>query len=104
MVALLRGDRKNFRGLPPAGIAPMDLEEEDEEDREDRAKRVRTDAALRLDDRRFNHAQAKEDYVRNICLRPRQDSEGGKSTSRVPVLGRGLEDEDGLEIELSTIQ
>lgn len=82
--------------------APLDMEGDTAEERVERVKKARTNAALELDDRRFSHGKAKEDYVRSVLGVQRNGGEA--PTSRVPMLGRGIDEEDGLDFDLSTIE
>lgn len=83
-------------------VAPVPAEDGDEEvsRQKDGAKLVKTKVAVQFDDRRFHHSDANRDYVRSICTGSRPD---GKETSRVPVLGRGLEGQGDLELDLATV-
>jgi len=83
-----------------AAAATADGVNEDPEGRDGGRTRARTDMAVQLDNRRFSHSEAKQNYIRSICSGARPD---GHETSRVPVLGRGLEGSDGLEIDLATL-
>jgi len=62
---------------------------------------VRTTAAVQIDNRRFNTSEAKENYVKSIC---RGQKPASLETSQVPVLGRGLEEDVCLELDISTLE
>lgn len=86
--------RKRFKG------EVAEEEEEKDADQLEQEKRLKVSIALQLDERRFATSEANDNYFRSI-------REGGKieaySTSRVPVLGRGFSEKDGLEIDMATI-
>jgi len=64
------------------------------------AKRVRTAAAVQLDERRFNTSEAKESYVKSICKGQKPED---SATSRVPMLGRGLDTSGSLELDIAEL-
>lgn len=85
----LRGDRKGVQMASAAKEAVANAQE-------DSSKRARTHAALQLNNRVFSHSDAKGDYARAVCSGTKVGA-SSSSLSRVPVLGRGIDDAEGLE-------
>jgi len=101
-----KASKKNARNLRAAALAVATEDWEDEveaaerERRLEAGKRARTNAAMQLDNRRFNSSQAKESYVKSLLRGEKPES---LETSMTPVLGRGLNDDSCLELDISTL-
>jgi len=93
------GRRLTLQQLQPL-LGEDEEEEEEAEVRESEAKRMKTQVALQLDERRFYHSEANHDYIRSVMHGTRAD---GEATSRMPVLGRGLEASKDLELDLANV-
>jgi hypothetical protein len=77
-------------------------EDEEEPDPElvEKAKRLKTAVAMQLDERRFSTSEANDNYFRSIKAGNKADMH---HTSRVPVLGRAMEEDVELELDIATI-
>lgn len=65
------------------------------------ALRMKTTVALELDSRRFQHSEYTGSYIRSVVHGlPVQQAE----TSRVPVMGRGLDESGDLHLDISTLE
>uniref|UniRef100_A0A7S0AHG7 MCM10 OB-fold domain-containing protein n=1 Tax=Pyrodinium bahamense TaxID=73915 RepID=A0A7S0AHG7_9DINO len=99
--SLLKGCRSLHK---PRARAPLPAAEEGEVEDVDglieEANQLKTKVAIRFDDRRLHHSEAIKNYKRAICSGVRPDEQ---ATSRVPLLGRGLEGPGGLELDLATV-
>eukprot|EP00419_Tripos_fusus_P004644 CAMPEP_0172674760 /NCGR_PEP_ID=MMETSP1074-20121228/12905_1 /TAXON_ID=2916 /ORGANISM="Ceratium fusus, Strain PA161109" /LENGTH=739 /DNA_ID=CAMNT_0013492191 /DNA_START=140 /DNA_END=2359 /DNA_ORIENTATION=+ len=95
--------QKAGRRLTLEQLQPLLGEDEDEdaELHQKEAKRVKlTEIALQMDERRLNHSDANHDYIRSVMNGTRAD---GEATSRVPVMGRGLNASKDMELDLATV-
>eukprot|EP00928_Gymnodinium_smaydae_P003756 TRINITY_DN11327_c0_g6_i1.p1 TRINITY_DN11327_c0_g6~~TRINITY_DN11327_c0_g6_i1.p1 ORF type:complete len:699 (-),score=109.77 TRINITY_DN11327_c0_g6_i1:173-2269(-) len=79
---------------------PMTAQEKRQQDAE-----VRADVAMKLSDRRsLVDADANRSYTRSMTSGVGASERSEKNEwSRVPMLGRGLEDQDGMELDFDTL-
>lgn len=89
---------KQKRTLHKSHVVEEELRDAKElADRAEAAKRMRPAVALELDKRRFISSEANDDYVRSIVKGMKPDRHDSFQT---PVLGRGLENETTIELDL----
>lgn len=80
------------------------IDEDDEEvnvERAETAKRVKTEVAMKLDERRFMTFETNDNYVNSIRAGSKVEQQ---DTSRVPVLGRAFREDSSLEIDFATLE